>query len=116
MRKTTQKLLLDLVTYTLLIAGAVIMVGPFLWMVATAFKLPADQFTHTLIPNPATLDNFRNLFSFDLNFPRLFLISSRHIAADPSSANCSPAPWQPSALPWSNSAAGTCSSPSCWSP
>jgi multiple sugar transport system permease protein len=76
MGKTTQKLLLDLASYTLLIAGAVIMVGPFLWMVATAFKLPADQFTHTLIPNPATLDNFRNLFSFDLNFPRLFLISS----------------------------------------
>ena len=76
MRKTTQKLLLDLATYTLLIAGAVIMIGPFLWMLATAFKLPANQFTHTLIPNPATLDNFRNLFSFDLNFPRLFLISS----------------------------------------
>ncbi len=76
MRKTTQKLLLDIVTYALLIAGAGIMVGPFLWMVATAFKLPANQFTHTLIPNPATLDNFRHLFSFDLNFPRLFLISS----------------------------------------
>ena len=76
MGKTTQKLILDLATYALLIAGAGIMVGPFLWMVATAFKLPADQFTHTLIPNPATLDNFRHLFSFDLNFPRLFLISS----------------------------------------
>jgi ABC-type glycerol-3-phosphate transport system permease component len=76
MGKTTQKLILDFVTYAFLIAGAGIMVGPFLWMVATAFKLPADQFTHTLIPNPATLDNFRNLFSFDLNFPRLFLISS----------------------------------------
>jgi multiple sugar transport system permease protein len=76
MGRTTQKLLLDLVTYIFLIAGAVIMLGPFLWMVATAFKLPADQFTHTLIPNPATLDNFRKLFSFDLNFPRLFLISS----------------------------------------
>jgi multiple sugar transport system permease protein len=76
MGKTTQKLFLDLISYTLLVAGAVIMVGPFLWMVATSFKLPADQFTHTLIPNPATLENFRNLFSFDLNFPRLFLIST----------------------------------------
>jgi ABC-type glycerol-3-phosphate transport system permease component len=76
MGKTTQKLFLDVITYTLLIAGAVIMVGPFLWMVATAFKLPADQFSHSLIPNPATLDNFRKLFSFDLNFPRLFLIST----------------------------------------
>lgn len=75
MRNTTQKLLLDLVTYALLIAGAAVMVVPFLWMVATAFKLPADQFTHTLIPNPPTLENFRRLFSFDLNFPQLFLIS-----------------------------------------
>ncbi len=76
MRNTTQRLLLDLTSYALLIAGAGIMLGPFLWMVATAFKLPADQFTHSLIPNPATLENFRHLFAFDLNFPRLFLISS----------------------------------------
>ena len=76
MNKKNQKLMLDLVTYALLIAGAVTMLGPFLWMVATSFKLPADQFTHTLIPNPATLDNFRNLFSFDLNFPKLFLNST----------------------------------------
>ncbi len=76
MRNTTQKLILDLVTYTLLIAGAVIMLGPFLWMVATSFKLPGDQFTHTLIPNPVTLENFRRLFSFDLDFPLLFLNST----------------------------------------
>ena len=76
MNKKNQKRVLDLVTYALLIAGAVTMLGPFLWMVATSFKLPADQFTHTLIPNPATLDNFRNLFSFDLNFPKLFLNST----------------------------------------
>jgi multiple sugar transport system permease protein len=76
MSKSTQKIILDLVTYILLIAGAVTMLGPFLWMVATSFKLPADQFTHTLIPDPATLDNFRKLFSFDLNFPKLFLNST----------------------------------------
>ncbi len=76
MRNTTQKFILDLATYTLLIAGAVIMLGPFLWMVATSFKLPGDQFTHTLIPNPATLENFRRLFSFDLDFPLLFLNST----------------------------------------
>ncbi|MGD0750926.1 MAG: carbohydrate ABC transporter permease [Anaerolineales bacterium] len=76
MNRTKQKATLDLVTYLLLIAGAVTMLGPFLWMVATSFKLPADQFTHTLIPNPATLENFRELFSFDLNFPKLFLNST----------------------------------------
>ncbi len=53
----TQKTILDIVTYSLLILGAVIMVLPFLWMISTSFKLPADQFTKTLIPNPATLNN-----------------------------------------------------------
>jgi multiple sugar transport system permease protein len=76
MTKTPRKNFLDLMTYLLLTVGAVTMLGPFLWMVATAFKLPADQFTHTLIPSPATLDNFQNLFSFDLNFPRLFFNST----------------------------------------
>ena len=72
MNKKAQKTLLDILTYAVLTAGAVTMLGPFLWMVATSFKLPADQFTHTLIPNPATFNNFRQLFSFDLNFPLLF--------------------------------------------
>jgi multiple sugar transport system permease protein len=61
---------LDIATYALLSLGAVIMVLPFLWMVATSFKLPADQYTKTLIPNPATLDNFRELWGH-LPFPRL---------------------------------------------
>lgn len=76
MSKTDSRTLLNVVTYALLIAGSVMMLGPFLWMVATSFKLPADQFTHNLIPQPATLDNFRELFSFDLNFPLLFLNSA----------------------------------------
>jgi ABC-type glycerol-3-phosphate transport system permease component len=76
MGKKTQKILLDIETYVLLTVGAVIMIGPFLWMAATSFKLPADQFTHTVIPNPATLKNFQSLFSFDLNFPQLFLNST----------------------------------------
>jgi ABC-type glycerol-3-phosphate transport system permease component len=56
-------LLLDLLTYILLILGSLIMVGPFLWMVATAFKLPADQFSRNLIPDPATLENFTQLWT-----------------------------------------------------
>jgi ABC-type glycerol-3-phosphate transport system permease component len=31
-------------------------------MIATAFKTPADQFTRTLIPNPATFENFQALW------------------------------------------------------
>jgi multiple sugar transport system permease protein len=76
MNQKTQKILLDIVTYTLLVLGAVIMVVPFLWMISTSFKLPADQFTKTLIPNPATLSNFKKLFIVDLNFPLLFLNST----------------------------------------
>ena len=72
MTKQNQKLVLDLVSYALLLAGSVMMLGPFLWMVATSFKLPADQFTKTLIPPTFTLDNFRELFSVDLNFALLF--------------------------------------------
>jgi ABC-type glycerol-3-phosphate transport system permease component len=48
------------------------MVGPFLWMVSTSFKLPGDQFTRTLIPPTFTLDNFRELFSVNIDFPLLF--------------------------------------------
>ncbi len=72
MGKQKQRVLLDVASYTLLLLGAVLMVGPFLWMVATTFKLPADQFTKTLIPPVFTLENFRELFSVDLNFPLLF--------------------------------------------
>jgi multiple sugar transport system permease protein len=71
-------MLLDGSVYLLLTLGAVIMVLPFLWMVATSFKLPANQFTKTLIPNPITLKNFKELWS-SLPFPRLmwnsFLLS-----------------------------------------
>jgi multiple sugar transport system permease protein len=72
MTKHNQKRLLDLITYFLLLLGAVLMVGPFLWMISTSFKLPGDQFTKTLIPPTFTLDNFRELFSVNINFPRLF--------------------------------------------
>jgi len=76
MPKQIQKFILDLITYALLLLGSVIMVGPFLWMVSTSFKLPADQFTQTLIPPTWTLQNFRDLFAVDINFPQLFFNST----------------------------------------
>jgi multiple sugar transport system permease protein len=76
MNQRTQKTLLDIITYTLLAIGAIIMVGPFLWMISTSFKLPANQFTKTLIPNPATINNFQELFKVNLDFPLLFLNST----------------------------------------
>ncbi len=56
-----RKLLADFGTYAALIFGAIIMAGPFVWMIATAFKTPANQFTRTLIPDPLTLENFQTL-------------------------------------------------------
>lgn len=76
MRRQTQKLILDFITYVILALGAVTMVGPFLWMIATAFKIPADQYTHTLIPPTFTLQNFKALFNVDINFPVLFINST----------------------------------------
>jgi multiple sugar transport system permease protein len=74
--QNNQKTMLDIVTYALLTLGAVIMVVPFLWMISTSFKLPADQFTKTLIPDPVTLTNFTKLFGVDLDFPLMFLNST----------------------------------------
>ncbi|MBX3083286.1 MAG: carbohydrate ABC transporter permease [Anaerolineae bacterium] len=73
-----QRVALDAVTYTLLILGGVIMVAPFVWMLSTALKQPADQFTRTFIPNPVTLDNFATLWE-KLPFTTL-LINSFKIA------------------------------------
>jgi multiple sugar transport system permease protein len=75
MGNSRKKVVLDLITYSLLIFGAIFMIMPFLWMIATSFKLPADQFTKTLIPNPATLNNFKELFGTHINFPLLFFNS-----------------------------------------
>lgn len=72
MINSRQKTMLDVITYSLLIAGAAIMITPFLWMISTSFKLPADQYTKSLIPNPATLNNFKELFGTHLDFPMLF--------------------------------------------
>jgi multiple sugar transport system permease protein len=76
MTRQRQKFILDLVTYAFLAAGAVLMVVPFLWMISTSFKLPADQFTRTLIPPTPTLQNFRDLLAVDLDFPLLFFNST----------------------------------------
>ncbi|MEZ4666418.1 MAG: carbohydrate ABC transporter permease [Anaerolineae bacterium] len=57
----SQKRSLDVITYSILILGGLIMVGPFLWMISTALKTPAQQFSRDFIPDPATLDNFFQL-------------------------------------------------------
>lgn len=44
--------------YLLLIAGGVIMMAPFAWMISTALKPASDQFTRDLIPRTITFENF----------------------------------------------------------
>lgn len=63
MTQTTRKLTLDTITYAILILGGAAMIGPFLWMISTAFKLPGDQFSRALIPNPITTQNFEQLWT-----------------------------------------------------
>lgn len=58
-----QNLLTSGLVYLLLLLGAVIMVGPFVWMLSTALKIPAQQFNRALLPNPITLANFQQLWS-----------------------------------------------------
>ncbi|MED4599125.1 carbohydrate ABC transporter permease [Paenibacillus validus] len=48
--------------YVILAAGAIMMLFPFLWMLATSLREPKDLFTLNLIPSPATLSNYAQIF------------------------------------------------------
>jgi multiple sugar transport system permease protein len=61
--KSTQKRTLDLLNYLALGAGGVIMFLPFVWMVSVSFRIPANQWSHAVIPNPFTFQNFIELFT-----------------------------------------------------
>ncbi len=63
-------IVLDVLTYVLLGLGALVMIGPFAWMVATALKQPDAQFSRALLPDPITFENFAELWS-KLPFSRL---------------------------------------------
>lgn len=72
----TRKLLLKLVAYVVLGLGAVIMAGPFVWMLSTSLKEPAQQFSRDLIPSPVVFQNYFNL-SDTLPIGRLLLNSAK---------------------------------------
>lgn len=59
-RHSVQRAVWRLVTYALLLAGSVFMLAPYLWMLSTALKSPADTFTFppTWIPDPVMWSNF----------------------------------------------------------
>jgi multiple sugar transport system permease protein len=56
--------LLQLLVHLVLMAGAVFMVLPILWMVVSAFKPPAEivVWPPVILPKEPTLENFRGLF------------------------------------------------------
>lgn len=56
--------LVVVLSYILLISGAITMIAPFLWMVATSFKDPKDVFAipPNFIPSPLILDNYIKVF------------------------------------------------------
>ncbi|TLM99605.1 carbohydrate ABC transporter permease, partial [bacterium] len=62
MTKSKTKILADVLTYAVLIIGAITMIVPFIWMISVSFRVPAQQFSRELIPNPITLQNFVDLF------------------------------------------------------
>ena len=63
--------------YAALIAGLVLMVGPFVWMILGSFKSTGElrQLPPTFIPENPTLTNYDELFE-RLDFPRYFFNSA----------------------------------------
>src|SRR5512142_2779137 len=72
MHRQNQPFFLDPLSYTLPILAPALLLRPLSWIAPTSSKLAGDQFSKTLIPPTCTLENFRELFSGDLNFPLLF--------------------------------------------
>jgi multiple sugar transport system permease protein len=62
MSKNTQKIILDVLSYAILIFGALTMLLPFLWMLSVSFRVPAEQFSRNIIPDPFTLQNYADLW------------------------------------------------------
>jgi multiple sugar transport system permease protein len=65
-----------IILYAALIVTALLMVGPFYWMVATSFKPPGDIFASPpkWVPSPWTLRNYYDVFTV-FPFARFFLNS-----------------------------------------
>jgi ABC-type glycerol-3-phosphate transport system permease component len=62
MSKSINKTILDVIAYVVLIFGALTMLIPFVWMVSVSFRIPAEQFSRDIIPNPITFQNYFALF------------------------------------------------------
>jgi multiple sugar transport system permease protein len=63
-----------IVAWALLFLGGVLMVMPFVYMLATSFKTNVEVYQLSLLPRAPTLDNYRRLVGAS-GFPRWFLNS-----------------------------------------
>ena len=68
------KRLSNFAVYALLVLGSLVMVFPFVWMFLTSLKPFAEIFELKVLPQAATLDNYREVL-FKTQFPRWFLNS-----------------------------------------
>ncbi len=73
MSRSTQKIILDILSYAILIFGAITMLFPFLWMLSVSFRIPAQQYSRSIIPDPITIQNYIDLWKNlpDHSFPYL---------------------------------------------
>ena len=62
MSRSVSKTIYDVIAYVLLILGALTMLIPFVWMISVSLREPAQQYARILIPTPATLQNYVDLF------------------------------------------------------
>lgn len=53
----------NVIAVALLLTGGIVMVAPFIWMVSTSLKVPADQYSHSLIPPIFTLANYQDIWT-----------------------------------------------------
>ena len=60
--------------YLAFVVIGVVMVFPFIWMIATFFKTGTDIYSLSLLPKKFTLDNYREVLAGS-DFPRWFLNS-----------------------------------------
>ena len=60
--------------YLAFVVIGVVMVFPFIWMIATSFKTGTDIYSLSLLPKKFTLDNYREVLAGS-DFPRWFLNS-----------------------------------------
>jgi ABC-type maltose transport system permease subunit len=67
----------NIAVWTLLLLGGIVMVMPFVYMLAASFKFNHEIYELSLLPREATLDNYRRLFR-TLGLPALV----RQFAAD----------------------------------